>query len=674
MRSVGLAVCLLLSLASGCHPAPPPPAPAPAPEVSTCDGPSPAAGPSALTANLDSAFVCDPRPGAAGWIHAGSSFSSVPKLPPCEAAPLDVQLPRFALVFDGRDGPRLEHALSTLRNEADYRLLVAGARAPRGAAHHAPPTRAGIAELLAALRRELQPGAMLVLLAAEVDTLADDPWGCIPLQDACLPLAELQLELAELRTGARIVVLAQARPRLAFSALTDATAVVVTFPSGQVGDRAARAFWSPQVPDRDGDGVIAVRERAAQARRIDRGGVRFVDPLGTLSFARRQARARGSAPLEVEGRPALDAAVAGLAPGQIAVVNLSTTWCAACGPFRTTFANLARRTGGPMRFIHAETDEQWQGFGALSYPAVAFIAPGGRLLGVAHDPYDPLSALALGEFESIDDRLAYHRAELRSREHRVRGRGARALLALGPPGAALIEDLARDLHDEPVAAIVLDILQALASYGEKARHTAPEMVALFNHADGYVRQMALLALRRIGADPRPVACPLLALVADPDAGVRSAAIDLLAADPSLPPAILPALRVIMEDESPAVRRVALAAFRRLPWGDAAIGALPTLLRLVTPGEPDDQRAEAIAALIELGPRATAAIPDLTRLLADADPAIVRQAALALGNHGAAASCAVPSLAALAADPDPHTRRKSGEAMAKIGADRRISRQ
>ncbi|MFY0537572.1 HEAT repeat domain-containing protein [Nannocystis pusilla] len=59
--------------------------------------------------------------------------------------------------------------------------------------------------------------------------------------------------------------------------------------------------------------------------------------------------------------------------------------------------------------------------------------------------------------------------------------------------------------------------------------------------------------------------------------------------------------------------------------------MPTLLRLVTPGEPDDQRAEAIAALIDLGPRATAAIPDLTRLLADADPAIRRQAALALGN-------------------------------------------
>ncbi|MCY1011517.1 HEAT repeat domain-containing protein [Nannocystis pusilla] len=671
MRSVGLDVFVCLSLTSGCRPAPPPPAPTTAPEVSTCDGPSPAAGPSALTANLDSAFVCDPRPGAAGWIHAGSSFSSLPDLPPREAAPLDVQLPRYALVFDGRDGPRLEHALSTLRAEADYRLLVAGTRAPRGAAHHAPPTRAGVAELLAALRRELQPGAMLVLLAAEVDELADDAWGCIPLQDACLPLGELQQELAELRTGARVVVLAQARPRLAFSALADAAAVVVTFPSGQVGDRAARAFWSPQVPDRDGDGVIAVRERAAQAHRIDRGGVRFVDPLGTLSFARRQARARGSAPLEVEGRPALDAAVADLAPGQIAVVNLSTTWCAACVPFRATFADLARRTGGPLRFIHAETDEQWEGFGARSYPAVAFIAPGGRLLGVAHDTDDPLAALALAEFESIDDRLAYHRAELHSRDHRVRGRGARAILALGPPGAALVDDLARDLHDEPVAAIILDILQALASHGEKARHTAPEMVALFNHQDSFVRRSALLALRSVGADPRPIACPLVALVADPDPGVRSAAIDLLAADPSLPPAILPALRVIMEDESPAVRRVALAAFRRLPWGDAAIAALPTLLRLVTPGEPDDQRAEAIAALIDLGPRATAAIPDLTRLLADADPTIRRQAALALGNCGAAASCAVPSLAALAADPDPHTRRKSGEATAKIGADRRM---
>ncbi|WAS93627.1 HEAT repeat domain-containing protein [Nannocystis punicea] len=640
-------------------------------EPATCDARSLVDGPTARDANLASPFVCDPRPGAAGWVHGRTTFMAAPSLPRREPAPLDVQRPRFALVFDGRDGPRLDHALAGLRAEADYRLLVAGVAAPPGTAHHAPPSLAGVTTLIATLRRELEPGVMLVILAAEVAEAPDDPWGCIPLQDACLPLARLRDELAELRTGARVVVLAQARPRLAFAALTDAATVVMTFPSGQVGEKAERAFWS-RIADRDGDGVLSVRERAEHARRQD-PAARFVDPLGTLSFARRQARARGAEPLAVHGRPELDAAVAALSPGQIAVVNLSTTWCAACEPYRPEFAALARRTGGPLRFIHAETDEQWSGFGALAYPAVAFIAADGRLLGVSHDLHDPLAALALAQFEALDDRLAHHRAELQSRDARVRGRAARAILALGAPGAALIDDLARDLHDEVVAAIILDILQALASYGEKARPAAPELLALFNHDDDSVRAGAVRALIRVGAEPAPIACPVLALVADRSPGVRAAAIDLLAADPAGLPALLPALTVVMEDGDPAVRRAALAAFRRLAWGDAAAGALPTLLRLVTPGEPDDQRAEAMAALVDLGPAASPAIPDLARLLTDADPAIRRQAARALGNCGAAAQCAVPSLAAMSADPDPHTRRKAGEAIAQIEAFGRASR-
>ncbi|MBZ5707844.1 hypothetical protein [Nannocystis pusilla] len=666
MRLRDLAVSALLL--DGCRPVAPAPAPAPAAidEPRGCDGSLVTDEIRASEANLASAFVCDPRPDAAKWVSSPNTFAGRPELPRTEPPPLDVNQPRFALVFDGREGPRLGHALATLRSEADYRILLASTAAPPGVAVHAPPTAAGVTELLAVLRRELAPGAMLVIVAAEVVETPDDPWGCIPLADACYPLGTLRHDLEGIRAGARAVVLEQARPRLAFAALADAASVVTTFPSGQVGAAAARAFWSSGVPDGDGDGVIALRERAAHARRRA-PQARFVDPLGVLSFARRSARARGRDPLEVQGRAELDRAVATLAPGEIAVVNLSTTWCAACEPFRAEFAELSRRTGGALRFIHAETDEQWQGFGAPSYPAVAFIAPGGRLLGVAADAHDPLASLAIAQLDAIDDRLAHHRSQLRSSDAPVRSRAVRAIIALGAPGAALAPDLARDLHDEPVAAIVLDILLALGSYGPAAREFAPELLALFNHADEYVRSLAVVTLQRVGADPRALACPLVALVADPSSGVRKAATELLAAHPSLLPSLLPALRVVMEDAVPGIRMAALVAFRRLPWGDAAAEALPTLVRLATPGEPEGQREEAMAAIVDLGPRAAAAVPDLARLLADHEPAIRRQAALALGNCGAAAGCAVAALAALDGDPDVHTRRKAAEAQARIAA-------
>src|SRR5690606_14446399 len=132
-----------------------------------------------------------------------------------------------------------------------------------------------------------------------------------------------------------------------------------------------------------------------------------------------------------------------------------------------------------------------------------------------------------------------------------------------------------------------------------ARHAAPELVALFNHKDDNVRALAVHTYKLIGADVQPVACPLVSLVADPGRGVPDNAIELLASRPDALPPILPALRVIMEDAEPAVRSAALAAFRRLPWGEAAADALPTLVRLATPGEPTGQRLEAMAAIVDL---------------------------------------------------------------------------
>lgn len=488
---MGPRVVALASLLLACRAAPQPTAQAPD-EPGGCGEGLLAASEAALDLNLRSPFPCDPRPGAAGWVRGDRpAFAPDPRPPQAEPSPpLALHQPRFALVLDGRGAAQLDVTLATLRAEADYRALVASPSPPPRSDEHASPTLAGVTALIASLRRQLAPGAVLVVVAAEVLEAPDEPWGCVPLADTCLALSHLQRELDDIRSGARVVVLEQAAPRLGSSALADAATVVVAFPEGQVGTAAAQAFWSRRVPDRDRDGVLSVRERAEHARRLT-PDVRLVDPLGVLSFGRRPARASGSAPLEVHGRAELDQALAGLRPGELAVVNLSTSWCEACRPFAAVFDALARRTGGPLRFIHAETDEQWDGFVVRSYPAVAFIAPGGRVLGFAADPGDPLASLHLTQFDALEDQLAHLRAGLRSHDAYRRGQAVQSILALGPPGAALIDDLARALHDETDAGIIFAILQALGGHGDKARHAAPELVALFNHKDDGVRALAV---------------------------------------------------------------------------------------------------------------------------------------------------------------------------------------
>ncbi len=125
-------------------------------------------------------------------------------------------------------------------------------------------------------------------------------------------------------------------------------------------------------------------------------------------------------------------------------------------------------------------------------------------------------------------------------------------------------------------------------------------------------------------------------------------------------------RTALGDDSPMVRRFALAALTAL--GEEAEKAVPDLIALFQREKEAQGRVEALAALGKIKPKGREVIEVCTRALEDSDNAVVRQAAANLVAAANEAS-ALPGLLKALDHADAEVSQLAAKALAEVKLDR-----
>ena len=171
------------------------------------------------------------------------------------------------------------------------------------------------------------------------------------------------------------------------------------------------------------------------------------------------------------------------------------------------------------------------------------------------------------------------------------------------------------------------------------RAAAAEAIPLLTEAlrDDILRRRAVDALGRIGPAAAETVPLLTEALRDADEPVRRRAAEALG---QIGPAAIPALTEALRDADEAVRVGAARALGKIclgKIGSAAAEVVPALTEALRDDPDRDVRWRAAYSLGLIGPAAAKAIPVLTEALRDADEAIRRAAAEALGKIGPAAN-------------------------------------
>jgi HEAT repeat protein len=271
---------------------------------------------------------------------------------------------------------------------------------------------------------------------------------------------------------------------------------------------------------------------------------------------------------------------------------------------------------------------------------------------------------------------------------RTRSAAAKALALMGPPARAAVPALARIMgKDEYLVRFSAAI--ALAHIGGPG---IPVLAGYLTNNDVNVRYAAVSGLGESAPEAAAVAPELLKMVADPNDGVRVAAVGSFL---KLGTNILPFLTHTMVNGNIPERRNAVRTFARMPvpWRQAVppllgmlqdpdpacrvqamqrLSAFPALdTNMITAfiaGLADPEAEVRLAAIRGLGQaraRGAPAVLNLAAFLNDPSPAVRQEAARALGAIGAPAEFALPELARLVGDKEAVVGTAAKEAMGKI---------
>ncbi|HEX7898683.1 MAG TPA: HEAT repeat domain-containing protein [Planctomycetota bacterium] len=189
--------------------------------------------------------------------------------------------------------------------------------------------------------------------------------------------------------------------------------------------------------------------------------------------------------------------------------------------------------------------------------------------------------------------------------------------------------------------------------GFRKRDTAPRLLPLLRDPVAVVRQEAARALGALGA--REQAVEIRPLLADAEPAVRVAAVAALSELGDA--AAAGAIAVLVRDPQDLVRREAARALVDLGATDSAASLRPLLK-----DNSDELRLLAVWALGHL--RALDAAPEIEALLGHAEPAFRASAAAALGRAGAAT--AVPALLKALGDKNGLVRACAAESLGRLG--------
>jgi hypothetical protein len=196
------------------------------------------------------------------------------------------------------------------------------------------------------------------------------------------------------------------------------------------------------------------------------------------------------------------------------------------------------------------------------------------------------------------------------------------------------------------------------------RKALPDLAADLSAPNTWVRLAAVDALEMQGADAAPAAPALVRALEDRNRFVRWAAARVLGRMGPVAEvdAAVAGLARLLYDTDLNVRLAAELALER--WGPRAAAAVPDLTHWVSHGDPEG-REGAIRALERIGEAAQPAIPAIAAELGNADVRVRRAAAAVLGRFGPDARAAVPALRRALDDSDEEVRRRASEALLNI---------
>jgi HEAT repeat protein len=202
----------------------------------------------------------------------------------------------------------------------------------------------------------------------------------------------------------------------------------------------------------------------------------------------------------------------------------------------------------------------------------------------------------------------------------------------------------------------LRAIDELGARKQKAAEAVSPLTGLLKSKSANVRAHAAWSLGEIGTPAKAAVAALTELFKDPDQAVRRQAVNAVINIWPGPQIAVPLYVKLLEHSDPGVRIRIMNAI-----ADAGPPAVPGLIDALK-----NERAAYWACLVlrEMGPVAKDAVPALIDKLRDKNPAIRREAILALAAMEREATSAVGPVAA--ALDDEHTRAAATYALGRIG--------
>lgn len=200
---------------------------------------------------------------------------------------------------------------------------------------------------------------------------------------------------------------------------------------------------------------------------------------------------------------------------------------------------------------------------------------------------------------------------------------------------------------------------AAAAYGPRATPLVPKLSKLVaGDKEASVRASSARALGTLGTKTGPEVDVLMAAITDPDPRVRRAALASIRQLAPGPERTLPKFIAVLEDADPGAVVAALTSI-----ADFGAAAVPPMMKAL---ESEKAAYWALVVLGDIGPDAKDAIPQIKAKLADSQPEVRMQAAMALAGIGTAAASAAPELVAALDDKEKAVQYAVVFALGRIG--------
>jgi HEAT repeat protein len=228
------------------------------------------------------------------------------------------------------------------------------------------------------------------------------------------------------------------------------------------------------------------------------------------------------------------------------------------------------------------------------------------------------------------------------------------------PGEPTLDVLLQALHDPDWRLRNLAVIW-LQRHGEATDLVGPALLGALRDPQVEVRRTAAVAAANwksiIGEQARPILREMLSSAHPLERASATESLTRLGLTSDLAPDLLAELE--RPDSTELTRKAAVAALATIPAAEGVVERLVSLL-----GHDDSFTGSAAErALVQLGPQASRALPQLLAALDDERTA--RRAAAVLARLGSAAGPAVPGLFGLLAGRDPLGRRQAVLALRAI---------